>query len=47
MIEFLLDTNIVSEAVKPQPNSLVLQRLQTSVGKIAIERRTTSSVMVL
>ena len=36
MIEFLLDTNIVSEAVKPQPNPLVLQRLQTSVGKIAI-----------
>ena len=36
MIEFLLDTNIVSEAVKPQPNPLVLQRLQTSIGKIAI-----------
>jgi tRNA(fMet)-specific endonuclease VapC len=36
MIEFLLDTNIVSEAVKPQPNPFVLQRLQNSIGKIAI-----------
>ncbi len=36
MTEFLLDPNIVSEAVKPQPNPLALQRLQTSVGKIAI-----------
>jgi tRNA(fMet)-specific endonuclease VapC len=36
MIEFLLDTNIVSEAVKPQPNPSVLQRLQASIGKTAI-----------
>ncbi len=36
MIQFLLDTNIVSEAVKPLPNPLVLQRLQGNVGKIAI-----------
>jgi tRNA(fMet)-specific endonuclease VapC len=36
MIEFLLDTNIISEAVKLQPNPVVLQRLQTSIGKIAI-----------
>ncbi len=36
MIEFLLDTNIVSEAVKPEPNAMVIQKLQASVGRISI-----------
>lgn len=35
-IRFLLDTNIVSEPLRPQPDSRVLERLRRHQGEIAI-----------
>lgn len=35
-LAYLLDTNVVSEALRPRPNDAVLQRLQEHPGEIAI-----------
>lgn len=35
-MRFLLDTNIISELAKPQPNSLVTTRYAQSIGEIAL-----------
>lgn len=35
-MRFLLDTNIVSELAKPQPNSLVTTRYAQNIGEIAL-----------
>ena len=35
-LRFLLDTNIVSEAVRPFPNSVVLDKIEQNKGKVGI-----------
>jgi len=35
-LEYLLDTNVVSEALRPRPNEEVLGRLEAEDGKMAI-----------
>lgn len=36
MSRFLLDTNVISEPLRPQPNAAVIQRLQQYQGEFAI-----------
>ncbi|MEH2460303.1 PIN domain-containing protein [Nostoc sp.] len=36
MSRFLLDTNVISEPLRPQPNPAVIQRLQQYQGEFAI-----------
>jgi tRNA(fMet)-specific endonuclease VapC len=36
VIRFLLDTNIISEPLRPQPNSAVIQKLQQHEGTVTI-----------
>jgi tRNA(fMet)-specific endonuclease VapC len=35
-LRFLLDTNIVSEAIRPFPNSVVLDKIEQNKGKVGI-----------
>lgn len=35
-LRFLLDTNIVSEAIRPFPNAIVLDKIEQNKGKVGI-----------
>jgi tRNA(fMet)-specific endonuclease VapC len=40
MSRYLLDTNILSEPLKPQPNDAVMEQIQRHTGEIAIAATT-------
>jgi tRNA(fMet)-specific endonuclease VapC len=43
---FLLDTNVISEPLRPQPNPAVIQRLQQYQGEFAIASVTWHELLV-